>query len=204
MIGVDLTGTGITDKNSGTDKKVLRKTVLALRERLNQEERQRAAFLLTERILGHQWFYRSDYILCFASYGSEIDTWDIMKEALRLGKEVYIPKVLDPDTAWMEFYKFSAPEELEKGYRGIPEPSGISQIYPYSEETAEHTLMLMPGVAFDRYRNRLGYGKGFYDRYLCDRAALQLRTIAVGYQCQLVDELPVSDGDIKPYQVICV
>ncbi len=64
--------------------------------------------------------------------------------------------------------------------------------------------MLMPGVAFDKYRNRIGYGKGFYDKYLQDKKELSIRTIAIGHQCQMVEEIPVMDNDIKPGQIICV
>ena len=60
----------------------------------------------------------------------------------------------------------------------------------------------MPGVAFDKQRNRIGYGKGFYDRYLADKEKLQLRTIAIGFQCQLVEAALSDRNDIKPYQVI--
>ena len=65
-------------------------------------------------------------------------------------------------------------------------------------------MMLMPGAVFDKMRNRIGYGKGFYDRFLADKENLQLRTIGVGFACQLVEELPSEAWDIKPYQVICV
>lgn len=174
-------------------------------DELSQEERERASLLLTERVLGHQWFYRAENLLCFASFGSEIDTGEILREALRMGKRVYMPKVLqEKETPQMSFFRIRSLEELRKGYRGIPEPSGNSEEYGYRADRAEHALMLMPGVAFDGYRNRIGYGKGFYDRFLSDKPKLQLRTIAVGYKCQLVEKLPTSDTDIKPYQVICV
>ncbi len=64
--------------------------------------------------------------------------------------------------------------------------------------------MLMPGAAFDRHRNRLGYGKGFYDRFLADKPLLQQRTIGVGFWCQMRAELPSSPLDVRPCQVICV
>lgn len=191
-------------------KREIRNAVLKIRNDLSVEERRRAALLLTERILGHQWFYRSDYFLCFVSYGSEISTEELLKEALRAGKKVYVPKVIireegeQGESTEMEFYRIFGLDELKKGYKGIPEPLGNSEKYTCSEAEAERTLMLMPGAAFDRYRNRLGYGKGFYDRFLADKEALQLRTIAVGYGCQVVEQLPVSDTDIRPYQVICV
>ena len=188
-------------------KKQIRRQTLWLREQLTQEERKKAALLMTERILGHQWFYRSGKILGFASYGSEIDTGEILQEALRMGKEVYLPRVEGEE---MLFYRICSLDELVEGYRGIPEPSAVSgqgavhEVYLYTKENAEDTLMLMPGVAFDKRRNRIGYGKGFYDRYLADKEALQLRTIAVGYRCQLLEEIPAQENDIRPYQVICL
>lgn len=185
-------------------KHEIRKCVLALREQLSDEERERGELLLTERILGHQWFYGSEDFLCFVSYGSEIGTHSLIEEAFRLGKRVYAPKVESGEEPVMEFYRISSLDELETGYKGIPEPSGKTEKYVYFAERAEKTLLLMPGAAFDRYHNRLGYGKGFYDRYLAGKEALQLRSIAVGFKCQLVEELPAEKTDIKPYQVICV
>ena len=186
-------------------KREIRKSILSLRDHLKPEERERASVLLTERIVGHQWFYQAEFFLSFVSYGSEISTREILREALRAGKKVYVPKVLaKKDGLEMCFYRITALEELVEGYRGIPEPSGDSEKYVYSEADVSHTLMLMPGVAFDAYRNRIGYGKGFYDRFLEGRPGLQLRTIAVGYRCQMVERLPEEDWDVKPYQVICV
>lgn len=62
--------------------------------------------------------------------------------------------------------------------------------------------MIMPGVAFDVRRNRIGYGKGFYDRYLADKEGLH--TIAIGFDCQMVPEIEAGEKDIKPMQVICL
>lgn len=187
------------------NKREIRKAVLNSRDNLSKQEREKASLLLTERILGHQWFYRAEQILCFVSYGSEISTRGILEEALKAGKKVYVPKVLSgkkhPE---MCFYRITGLTELETGYRGIPEPAGDSEEYVYSQEEAERTLLLMPGVAFDRYRNRIGYGKGFYDRFLEDKPRLQQRAIAVGYRCQMTDTLPAEKTDIRPYQVICV
>lgn len=183
------------------NKRQLRKQILSLRDALTPHERERAALMLTERICGHQWFYLADTVLGFVSYGSEIDTSDILREALAKGKKVFVPKVTGDD---MIFYRIYSMEDLTEGYKGIPEPVGDTESFIYSPETAHKLLMLMPGAVFDLQKNRIGYGKGFYDRYLADKPDLQLRTIAVGYQCQLVDELPAQAWDIKPYQVICV
>lgn len=184
-----------------SEKSKLRKEVLAVREALTMEERKKAAFLLTERILGHQWFYLSEIVLGFVSYGSEIDTGEILEEALRKGKKLYVPKVEGED---MVFYRIFSLNELTEGYKGILEPEGTTEMFRYEEQAADKALMLMPGAVFDRQCNRIGYGLGFYDKYLADKEALQLRTIAVGFQCQLLHNIPAGAEDIKPYQVICV
>ena len=187
-----------------TDKAYIRKSVLKARDAMSAMDR-RGNILLTERIVGHQWFYRSEVLLCFVSFGSEIDTGEIIREALRVKKSVYVPKVIrGTEVPEMRFYRISSLEELQEGYGGILEPSGTSEEFLYEEEGVGRVLMLMPGVAFDRFRGRIGYGKGFYDRFLHDKPLLGQRTIGIGYQCQLVEELPMSEYDVRPYQVICV
>lgn len=183
------------------EKKELRRRILKLREGLSESERRSAAILLSERILGHQWYYLSDTVLGFASYGSEIDTDEILEETLRQGKTLYLPKV-EGDA--MQFYRVRSLSELQSGYKGIREPVGDTERYVYDAGNVSTTLMLMPGVAFDPMRNRMGYGGGFYDRFLSDKPELQLRTIGVGYACQMVEEVPCGEEDIRPYQVICV
>ncbi len=181
-------------------KAEIRKQALARRNKLSPEERRRASLLLADRVIGHQWFYRAGRLLGFASFGTEIDTREILLEALRKNKEVYLPRVEGEE---MNFYRVFSLEELQPGYHGIPEP-GEDALKYLDWEDCERTLMLMPGVAFDPFRNRIGYGKGYYDRYLADKAALRLRTIAVGFQCQRVEEIPGEARDIRPYQVILV
>lgn len=207
---IKLTGEGSVEIQE--IRRRLRRETLRARDALSPDERRRGSLIMTERILGHQWFYGSDIFLCFVSFGSEIDTKELLSEAIRLGKQVYVPKVIVSSEksdmyfcrADMHFYRVTALSELSEGYKGIPEPTGMSEKYEYRAEDAGRTLLLMPGVAFDGFRNRLGYGKGFYDSFLADKEALKLRTIAVGFQCQMVDQIPEREGDIKPYQVICL
>ncbi len=182
-------------------KSEIRKMILNKRDNLSERERGMASMMLTERILGHQWFYRARDILCFVNYGSEISTEEIISEALRMGKRVFVPKVEGEE---MAFYGITSMADLESGYKGIREPKGNTEKYEYRSHEAVNTLLIMPGVAFDQYRNRIGYGKGFYDRFLADKEELRNHSIAVGFRCQLVEELPAEDTDIKPYQVICL
>lgn len=192
------------------EKKRLRKELLAKRDALSKEEQIRAQVLITERILGHQWYYLSDTLLAFVSYGSEINTLEIVSEALRIGKKVFVPKIVpkEHDEAGkkdeMLFFQIRSLEELQPGYKGIPEPDGLSERYVYDEEKTKRTLLLMPGVGFDPYGNRMGYGKGFYDRFLEDKEKLILRSIAIGHACQRTECIPMEEKDVKPYQVILV
>lgn len=186
-------------------KQRIRKEILEKRAKLKEQQRKKSEVLLTERILGHQWFYLSDVLLCFASYGSEINTEAIWMEALRLEKRVYMPKVISTENGLiMKFFRIYQKEDLTAGYKGIPEPYESDEEFQYDNEEIDKVLMLMPGVAFDVYRNRIGYGKGFYDKYLSDKKALQIRTIGIGFACQLLPEIPCDETDIKPYQVICL
>lgn len=190
------------------EKKRIRREMLAIRDALSPKEQRRASCLITERLLGHQWFYRADTLLCYVSYGSELDTRELIREALRLGKQLYVPRVLADHR--MDFYRILKPEELKPGFHGIPEPPATAPVYP-GVRTAGHTengqapvLMLMPGVAYDPYGNRLGYGGGYYDRYLAAHPEFQIYSIGIGHSCQRVEKLPVEETDCRPYQVILV
>ena len=140
--------------------------------------------------------------MAFVSYDSEISVEDILTDALHVGKKLYLPKVIGEEIV---FFRVRSLSELERGYKGIPEPITLDEPYILEKESFEKTLMLMPGVAFDSFCHRLGYGGGFYDRFLRDKEELRLRSIAVGFRCQMSDEkLPVGESDVSPYQVLCV
>ncbi len=179
-------------------KQEIRKKVLLERDSLSKLERDKGNLLVTEKILGHQWYYKASHILMFLSYSSEIDTKMILKDALEKKKKVYAPRVEGEN---INFYQVEAKDQLEEGFKGILEPSKTKSLFTYTKDMAEHTLMIMPGVAFDKFRNRLGYGKGFYDRFLQDKETLH--TIAIGYKCQLVEAVPSVETDKRPDQIIC-
>ena len=184
-----------------TPKQMIRREILNKRAHMTDKERERGNVLITERLLGHQWFYRAQKVLTFVSYGDEIDTTALIEEAIRMEKEVYVPKV---EGEVIRFYRISSLNELDEGYKGIREPSGKEQLYEYDPQECDKTILIMPGVAFDPMKHRIGYGKGFYDRFLQDKEELRLKSIAIGYSCQLVEEIEPSEFDLNPYQVILV
>lgn len=208
-----MTETGFSQERKALKRRI-RREVLAVRDALSKEALRRASCLITERLLGHQWFYRAESLLCYVSYGSELDTHELLREALRLGKRVYVPRVLEDHG--MEFFQIGSLEELRPGFHGIPEPprqdAGIYRdggragdpALGNGQEPREKVLFLMPGVAFDPYGRRLGYGGGYYDRYLAAHPGFSTCSIGIGHRCQLVEELPVEEMDRNPYQVILV
>lgn len=181
------------------DKATLRREALARRDSIPEKQRKMAEAYMTERIIGHQWFYLAETVLIFVSYKTEINTMEIIEEAWNKRKKVYAPKIID---GRMEFFRIYSKKDLQEGYKGIFEPIDENEKFEYRASEMDKTLMLMPGVAFDRFYHRIGYGKGFYDCYLSKYPELRNKTIAIGFKCQLVEDFEPDEFDIKPYQVI--
>ncbi len=183
------------------EKRKIRKEILLKRAALPLEQRKMADMAIADRIIGHQWFYRAEILLGFVNYDSEISTIEILSEALRKGKKLFLPKIENNE---MFFYQMESLDDLVEGYKGILEPKGDTEKFDYSVYKESRLLILMPGVAFDIYGNRMGYGKGFYDRFLSDKEVLRTYSLGIGYKCQQVESLPIDKFDIKPYQIILV
>lgn len=183
------------------EKRKIRKDILIKRASIPIDQRRMADMVIADRIIGHQWFYQAEILLGFVNYDTEISTMEILSEALSKGKKVFLPKIDGND---MFFYQINSLDDLIEGYKGILEPKGDTEKFDYSVYKESRALILVPGAAFDIYGNRMGYGKGFYDRFLADKEMLRTYSIGIGYKCQQVDNLPVDEFDIKPYQVILV
>ncbi len=179
------------------EKKNLRKKMIAERNGIPEADRSIAEERLVSEITDLELFRSSENILLFASYGSEISTDGLIDKCLLLGKKVFLPKVEGKE---ITFYRVYDPDELDNcGYKGIREPAGDSVIF--SGEYSK-SLLIMPGVAFDEEGYRLGYGGGFYDRFLSGKDELVLRSIAIGFKVQEVSALPHDELDIKPGRVM--
>ena len=137
----------------------------------------------------------------------------MIRQALTAGKIVFAPKVAGEE---MEFWQILSVGDLHDGYRGIPEPEervALPEWLQRQGETVCKAMMWMPGAVFDRERHRIGYGKGFYDRYLArlrstavcqadGRTGLHLTTAALAYACQIVTRIPSEAHDVRPDLVI--
>lgn len=183
------------------EKREIRKKALQMRNELTEAYRTQADEKIFQKLISLESYQQAQMILSYVPYKSETDTRSILKKALEDGKTVAVPKVLDKNGI-MEFYEISSLQELVKGYQGIEEPD-ITEKEPVNiEKQPDSILMIMPGAAFDRKCNRIGYGGGFYDRYLNKHSRTHKKTIAVCYEIQLVDEIPAEILDVKPDMVL--
>ena len=139
------------------EKKAIRKQVFAARKAHTDQQIDDWSRKIAETVTALPEYSNSRRILAYADYNHEVMTKYIIEAAWNDGKEVAVPKVVGQD---MVFYKLTDFAQLEKGYFGIPEPAR-GEIVQW-----EKALMIMPGVAFDRQNHRVGYGGGFYDKYL--------------------------------------
>lgn len=138
-------------------------------------------------------FDNADTILTYVNYGQEVVTKDLITYSLNKGKTVLVPKVYGKE---MHFHQIKSLSELKKGAFGIPEPDNECIMDP------RQGLMIMPGLAYDAHFNRVGYGGGFYDRYLEDRSGLL--KVAVGYHYQMLDHdlIETNQFDMKPDMIV--
>ena len=116
--------------------------------------------------------------------GSEVNVLPLAEKALSEGKKIAFPRTYGDK---MEFYPVMSLAGFQKGAFGIMEPIGEVPI------TEDSPMVIVPGLGFDRSKNRIGYGKGFYDRYFARFPAC--RKIAATYETQIVDNIPTNDFD---------
>ena len=179
------------------DKSVIRKASLARRDALTKNEIEEKSRLIFERLVELQSYKDAENILVYVSMRSEVMTRDIILDALANAKKVFCPKVTDKANGIMDFVRISSLEDLKEGCFGISEPDIGEDSELFDPHDLGKTLMIMPGAAFDRENNRIGYGGGFYDRFL--RTDASYETIALAFECQIIDELIEADEfDVKP------
>ena len=143
------------------DKKTVRLQMLEQRNQLTKEE----VHLLSDRIAGQvtkSWLYSSFERICiYQAFRNEVSCNTIMKNAISDGKQVFVP-VTDIKNKNIEFYPVSETTQWKQGPYGIPEPI----LDKHSEPLSDTAFILMPGLAFDHKKHRIGYGGGYYDIYL--------------------------------------
>lgn len=172
-------------------KKDIRKRVLSYRDSMDKKKWEENSRKIQDCVMTHPFFWESNVIYCYVDYRNEVGTESIIRKAWAQGKRVAVPKVEGEE---MKFYYISDFSDLKEGYRGILEPDVR---FPAKDVQA---LVIMPGVAFDRKRNRIGYGKGFYDKFMDKHPTF--RTIALAFECQILDAIDAEKLDYRPEVLI--
>jgi 5-formyltetrahydrofolate cyclo-ligase len=178
-------------------KRSIRKEAIRRRDAIPLEIKKQKETAIQERLFSLPEFLSARTVLLYASFRSEVETLSIIHSALNRGKKVVLPRV-DAVKHILKLYEISAMEELTAGYMGIPEPEPIRERL-VSPDDAD--MIIIPGAAFDRSGNRLGYGAGYYDILLSEMKKT-LPVIALAYDEQIVDSIPPEKHDITVDMII--
>ena len=173
------------------DKKELRKQIRELKRAMTEEQIVSASQRLGELFLASDFYKNAKTIYGYLPYNQEVRTVPMLERALQEGKRVAVPKVYGEEMKFIYIENLSA---VEKGYAGIPEPVADEPVA--DDPTA---LVLMPGLAFDPEGHRIGYGGGFYDRFLAEEP--NHPTVALCYGFQVLPKLETEEFDI-PVDVV--
>ena len=172
-------------------KAELRKQVLQKMKALSQKQKQAMDRVLTERFLNHPFYQDAKAIATYLSFPHEFQTQGLIDQALKDGKKVLIPKTYPKGR--MEFVVYD-PQQLKKTSFGLLEPQGDLEVV----DASQIDLIHVPGLAFTREGYRIGYGGGYYDRYLENFAGQTMSTI---YPCQ-IQNFNSEDHDIPVQEVL--
>lgn len=168
------------------DKKALRKQIREKKRAMTPQQIEQASARLGELFAASQAYKNAKTVYGYLPYNQEVRTVPMLERALQDGKRVAVPKVYGDD---MKFIYIDDLSQVAEGYAGIPEPIADGPVA--DDPTA---LVLMPGLAFDPQGHRIGYGGGFYDRFLA--AEPDHPTLALCYDFQMLPQLETEEFDI--------
>ncbi len=186
-------------ENSHISKQSIRNRYLGCRNSLSVSERTQKSRKIQENLKRELVYQNAQAVLVYMDYRSEVMTTELVSELLSdPSKRVFAPRVEGMD---IRFYEISSLEELKPGYQGIREPDeNWEKLFTLEMMTQMDCLILIPGAVFDRQRGRMGYGKGFYDRFLADY--IGLHGAALAFECQIAKNVPMEEHDVRPEIIV--
>lgn len=178
-------------------KREWRRRILEEREALPAERVKAGSFAIARKLWNLAAYQRAGSLMTYVAFKKEVQTEAIIREALSQGKKVAVPLCSRPERQLIASRLLDFPGDLAPGTWGIPEPKPetLRPLDPCSLD-----LVLVPGVAFDRQGYRLGYGGGYYDRFL-KRLAPGCVCVGLAFSLQVVDVLPREDHD-RPVDLV--
>lgn len=173
------------------EKKRKRVEFLSMRNRLDPASALACSVIILASVKKLPMYKQANTLMSYLSYGSEVITDFIIKSAIEEGKNVVVPAIKNPGDLCMQAVKIMGIEEANESVYGIRQPEVIPEDVVLKEDI---NLVLVPGLAFDLSRNRLGYGKGYYDRWLKDIPLC--KTVGLAYDFQITNNLPAGKHDL--------
>ena len=174
------------------DKRELRKEILAIRAGMQEKEVRERSRIICNNLRRRKEYENAEELCLYMPIKNEVDVTLLLEAAEKEGKGIWLPRVIESE---MEFFRYGSGVGLVKGSFNIMEPDSDEILIPN-----EKTLIIMPGAVFSFKRERIGYGGGFYDRFLEKHPACM--TAAVCYSFQILNEIPSEKHDIKPDIII--
>lgn len=175
-------------------KKALREKYRGIRSELSATEKEKNDAEIFNRLISFDKYIQSSTLLCFVSTDIEVDTKRLIQHALDNQKTVALPRCLDKNGN-MDFFVIKSFDDLEQAFFGLLEPKkSCERLVDYS-----NSACILPGFAFDRQGFRIGYGKGYYDRFLKSYIGVK---IGVCYNCCMANELPHGRFDIAADYIV--
>jgi len=175
------------------DRNSLRKSKLAARDLVESALRKEKSKRICELLTAHPVITDADHLFIYVDFRSEVETMDLIRYLIAAGKTVSVPVTLIKESRLQAVRLTNPDTQLMPGCYGIPEPTP-DQIAKATVDPAAIDTVLIPGSVFDTGGGRLGYGGGYYDRFLTESAPRAAR-VGVAFELQLVDRVPMEPHD---------
>jgi len=188
-------------------KEKVRKKAVETRDSIDEESRQQKSEEIAKKILEADWFKEADIVLSYHAFRSEVEVDALNRAVLTQGKKLYLPKTYVKEKQ-IRFFEITDLSKLKRGYQKIWEPTGEEPEFSFEtvKEEQKKVLMIMPGTAYDARGYRMGYGGGYYDRYLNAHEAewkmIDFMTGFAAFSEQKMILIPGERCDVKPDVIV--
>ncbi|KAF6208652.1 hypothetical protein GE061_017110 [Apolygus lucorum] len=183
-----------------TSKKLLRRRLKDVLNAMSQETRDQQSSLITEKILANPIYNKSRRVGIYLNMPEEVNTDALVRDVLTSGKECFIPRCTKLVMTMEKLHSIEDYENLAPNSWGIKEPLQ-EELRESSALNGGLDLVIVPGLGFTNTGQRIGRGKGYYDKFLSEMKLLRegscFTTIGVAFKEQIVDEIPTSEHDFR-------
>ena len=176
-------------------KKDLRKRILSIRNNMPGEDVVNNSRIIRDKIIGLDVYKQSKVIFIYMDFKNEVMTSDLIKHMLSEKKRVVVPYTDTISTVLIPS-EITGESDLKLNSFGYSEPKKVSPV-----NIEEIDLVIVPGLVFDKNLNRIGFGKGYYDRIL-NKLKASARKVAVAHDFQVLEEIPAEEHDVKMDMII--